>query len=134
VAETAGSTNATQLTLKTRLKIEGDSWLAARCGGADYFNGRRHHDSWQRGMMAHTSPIYITTGDDYQLFNLDTANYMLTLMEGNLSYIRHLSPQHRPEATTYPHGQADHQAYLSRPFLEAKTAIHQRLHALGIAH
>ena len=32
------------------------------------------------------------------------------------------------------HGEADHQAFLERPFDEAPAAIHKRLHELGIAH
>ena len=35
---------------------------------------------------------------------------------------------------THHHGEADHLAYLERPFLEAQAAIHQRMHQLGIAH
>jgi hypothetical protein len=134
VAETADAAGSHELTLKTRLKVTADCWLAARCGGPGYYNGRAYHDSWQRGLMAHTSPVYITTGHEYNLFNLDTANYMLTLLDGNLSYIRQMSPLHRPEATTYPHGEADHVGYLERPFLEAQSAIHKRLHELGIEH
>jgi hypothetical protein len=59
---------------------------------------------------------------------------MLTLMEGNLRYIREMSPQHRPELTTYPHGEHSHLDYLERPFLEAQAAIHWRMHRLGIEH
>jgi hypothetical protein len=84
--------------------------------------------------MAHTSPIYVKTADSYDLFDMHTANYMLTLIEGNLSYIRQMSPQHPAQATTFPHGEDDHEAYLSRPFLQAREAIHRRLHARGIAH
>ncbi|MFZ0547777.1 MAG: CehA/McbA family metallohydrolase [Candidatus Promineifilaceae bacterium] len=131
VAETADSAGSTELSLKAKVKVTGDCWLAARCGGPGYFNGRSHLDGWQRGIMAHTSPIYLATAEAYRLFNLATANYMLTLVEGNLRYIREMSPQHRPDATTYPHGEADHIGYLSRPFLEAQAAIHKRLHELG---
>jgi hypothetical protein len=133
VAETTGAAGAHTLSLRTRLRVNGDTWLAARCGGPDY-TALPHHDSWQRGIMAHTSPIYVAVDGDYELFSPATTNYMLTLIEGNLAYIRQLSPQHPPEATTYPHGEADHEAYLSRPFLEARAALHRKLHARGIPH
>lgn len=37
------------------------NWLAARCGGPRY-GLVPHHDCWQRGAFAHTSPIYIAVG------------------------------------------------------------------------
>ena len=57
--------------------------------------------------------------------------YMLTLVGGSLDYIRHLSPQHRPGTVTHHHGEADHQAYLERPFLEAQSRAPRA--RLGIA-
>ncbi len=134
VAETAATNGAFNLSLKAHLKVEADTWLAARCGGPAYFNGQPHHDSWQRGLLAHTSPIYIANGERYGLYDQKTADYILTLMEGNLRYIQEMSPQHHPEQTTYSHGEADHLDYLSRPFREAQAAIHKRMHQLGIKH
>ena len=32
------------------------------------------------------------------------------------------------------HGEADHLAYLERPFLQAREAIHRRMHQLGVPH
>jgi hypothetical protein len=133
VAQTEEREGAQDLTLRARLRVTGDTWLAARCGGPPD-TALTHHDSWQRGIMAHTSPIYVQTAASYDLFDANTANYMLTLIEGSLSYIRQLSPQHPPQATTYPHGENDHEAYLSRPFYEARAAIHRLLHAHGIDH
>ena len=84
--------------------------------------------------MAHTSPIYVTVQDEYSVFDLATTQYMLTLIEGGLSYIRHRSPQHPPEKTTYQHGLSDHIAYLEAPFHEAAEALHRRMHQFGIPH
>jgi hypothetical protein len=84
--------------------------------------------------MAHTSPIYVACGGDWRMFDPQTAQYMLTLIDGSLTYIRDLSPQHRPGTVTHHHGEEDHLAYLERPFLEAREALHRRLHAAGIAH
>jgi hypothetical protein len=58
----------------------------------------------------------------------------LTLVDGSLAYIRQRSRQYAAESTTHQHGRDDHLAYLSEPFLEAQEALHQRLHALGVAH
>ena len=52
-----------------------------------------HHDEWQRGMFAHTSPIYVAVDGEWWLFDQNAAQYMLTLIEGGLAYIRqHGSP------------------------------------------
>lgn len=134
VASTEERNGARKLSLKTSLKINGNSWLAARCGGPNY-TSIPHYDGWRRGIMAHTSPIYVACGSDYWLFDLETANYMLTLVEGGLSHIRHRSAQYKKEEmVTHHHGEEDHLAFLERPFLEAKAAIHKRLHELGIPH
>jgi hypothetical protein len=59
---------------------------------------------------------------------------MMTAIEGNLAYLRKLSPLHEPDLVTYAHGESDHLAYLERPFLEARAALHRRMHAMGISH
>lgn len=133
VASTQERTGARRLRLKATLKVTEHSWLAARCGGAKY-DRDAHHDVWQRGMFAHTSPIYLAVGGDWWMFDTGTAEYMLTLIEGSLSYIRHMAPQHPPGTVTHHHGEEDHQAYLERPFHEAREAIHRRMHQLGIPH
>jgi hypothetical protein len=52
---------------------------------------------------------------------------MLTLVGGSLEYIRNLSPQWRADRVTHHHGEADHQAYLERPFRQAEAALRARL-------
>jgi hypothetical protein len=134
VAATEERGGTRRLRLKTTLTVEGHTWLAARAGGPGYVEAVPHHDGWSRGVMAHTSPVYVACGGDWQLFDHDTAQYMLTLIEGNLSYIRALSPQHRPGTVTHHHGEDNHLAHLERPFLEARAALHRRMHALGLEH
>ena len=68
------------------------------------------------------------------MFDQEAAQYMLTLVDGCLTYIRNGSRQHREGEVTHHHGEDDHEAYLERPFLEAREAIHKRMHKLGIAH
>jgi hypothetical protein len=59
---------------------------------------------------------------------------MLTLVDGSLSYIRQRSRQYPAETTTHQHGREDHLAYLEEPFIEAREALHKKLHALRVAH
>jgi hypothetical protein len=127
------TTGRRRLELRERLTVDGHSWLAARVGGPGY--GKvAHHDGWQRGIFAHTSPIYVAVGGDWALFDRAAAEYMLTLIDGCVTYIRDTAPL-RPDAeTTFHHGEPDHHAYLERPFHEAREAIHRRMHAFGIPH
>lgn len=116
-----------RLSLTTELRVEGDCWVAARCGGPGYFEGTLHRDVWGRGMFAHTSPIYLTTRDEWQMFDPVHARYMLTLIEGNLGYIRERAVRYPPSYATHHHGEGDHRSYLERPFLQAKELLERRL-------
>jgi hypothetical protein len=60
--------------------------------------------------------------------------YMLTLLNGSLQYIRKRAPQWRPGTTTHHHNHVDHQAFLESPFQEAMAAIHRKMHEHGIPH
>jgi hypothetical protein len=83
--------------------------------------------------MAHTSPIYVAVGGGW-LYDAQVAAYMLTLVEGSVTYIRTRSRQDQPHRITHAHAEADHQAFLERPFQEALAAIHARMHRQGIPH
>jgi hypothetical protein len=133
VAATQDANAARRLHLKTTLKVSGNTWLAARCGGPGY-TGLSHHDVWQRGIFAHTSPIYIAVGGEWRLFDQNTAEYMLTLIDGGLAYIHDTAVHHLAGTVTYHHAEDDHLAYLTRPFNQAREAIHRRLHQEGRAH
>jgi len=131
VVASAESRNGTRrLELKEKLKVDGHTWLAARAGGAGYF-GRSHLDVWRRGVFAHTSPIYVACGGDWWMFDAAAAQYMLTLVEGDLTYIRESSGRHTHGNVSHHHGEADHQAYLERPFHEARDAIQERIRKHG---
>ncbi|MCL4544681.1 MAG: CehA/McbA family metallohydrolase, partial [Chloroflexi bacterium] len=123
VADVSRPEGARRLELRERLQISQSSWVAARCGGPGYTQPVRHHDEWTRGVMAHTSPIYVATGEAWEMFDVATASYMLTLLDGSLTYIRERSTHHAPEHVTHPHGEPDHLAYLERPFHEAIAAV-----------
>jgi hypothetical protein len=124
---------ARHLRLSASVRIQDHTWLAARCGGPAYVP-RIHSPEGVRGIFAHTSPIYVATGEEWQMFDLQAAEYMLTLIEGGLQYVRHTASHYLPGTVTYHHGEADHIAYLRRPFQEAVQAIHRRLHLAGLPH
>ena len=134
VATTEENNGSHQLRIKVQVKVDKHSWIAARCGGPEYVQAVPHYDGWRRGIIAHTSPIYIAVGEEWWMFDPETANYMLTLIEGGLSYIQQSVRHYEHGTTTHHHGEDDHIEYLSRPFQEAREAIHQRMHKLGIPH
>ena len=133
VASTGKAQGARRLHLRAKIAINGNSWLAARCAGPDY-TALPHHDAWNRGLFAHTSPIYLAVGGDWRMFDPEAAQYMLTLVSGSLDSIRHKAPLRVDELTTHHHGEDDHLAYLERPLVEAIEAIHRRMHQFGIPH
>ncbi|HLZ27369.1 MAG TPA: CehA/McbA family metallohydrolase [Chloroflexota bacterium] len=126
VAQTDDSAGTRSLNLKATLPITAHSWLAARVSGPNYAP-LPHHDVWSRGVFAHTSPIYVACGEPWAMADPAGLQYMLTLVGGSLDYIRHLSPHRRPGTVTHHHGEADHHAYLERPFLEARALLRARL-------
>ena len=131
VASSESGTGTRRLTLKEKIKVEGHTWLAARCGGPGYY-GTEYLDVWMRGMFAHTSPIYVACGGEWSMFNEGTAGYMMTLMDAGLDYIREGSAQHAHGSVTHHHGEDDHVAYLERPFLEGQAAVRERMRKAGV--
>ena len=127
VAQTENRSGSRRLELKEKIRIDGHSWIAARTGAFDYFDIVPHHDVWNRGVFAHTSPIYVACGGEWDMFDPATAQYMLTLIDGDLSYIRETAGVRPPGSVTHRHGEDDHLAYLQRPFLEARDAILSRM-------
>jgi hypothetical protein len=111
--------------LSARLKVDGDTWLAARCAGPNYA-ALPHFDVDRRGVAAHTSPVYLACGDEYALTDLDSLQYMITLVSGSLAYLRQVSPQYPDGRVTHHHGAHDHLAHLERPFHEALEALRRR--------
>ena len=133
VASTEEANGARELRLRAKVRVDGAAWLCARCAGPNY-TAIPHHDSWHRGIMAHTSPIYLACGGAYDKYDPQTVQYMLTLIDGSLQYIRNRAPQWRPGTTTHHHNHADHQEFLESPFQEAISALHRKMHEHGIPH
>ncbi len=121
-----------QLDLKADVRIDGDSWLAARCGGPHYFNSPRHHDAWERGVFAHTSPVYVACGDGaWSRFDPQQARSMLALIDGGIQRIRGHAVRYPEDRITHHHGEQDHGVFLERPFAEALARVRERLAAHG---
>ena len=116
-----------RLSLRERIFVDGHTWLAARCGAADYFDPVKYYDIWSRGIFAHTSPIYVACGGEWRMFDSEVAEYMLTMIDGAMGYIGEVAARHTPGTVTHHHGESDHLAYLRRPFLEAREAIRGRM-------
>jgi len=133
VASTSDLAGAKHLRLRARLQVSRHTWLAARVSGPGYTQPLLHRDDLRRGVMAHTSPVYIAVGDEWWMYSQDTAQYMLTLLHGGLEYIRCRSRQHPPHTVTHHHAEEDHLVYLERPFQEALRKIQTRMQSLGAA-
>jgi hypothetical protein len=127
VASVEDAQGKKELSLRARLNIDHDTWLAARAGGRGYDDIVRHHDELKRGIMAHSSPVYVTLGEQWQMRSPETMQYMLTLLHGGLDYVRERSPQYPPGQVSHHHLEADHLAYLERPFIEAIQAVRSRM-------
>lgn len=126
VASTEERDGSRRLRLSARLKVERNAWLAARVSGPGYADALPHHDGRRRGVMAHTSPIYVAVGGEWSMQSEETAQHVLSLLHGGLAYIRERSRQFTPSTVTHHHGEDDHLAYLERPFLEAINAVRAR--------
>ena len=131
VASTEDLNGTRRLELKEKIRVDRHTWLAARCGGPNYFDSVRHHDVWNRGVFAHSSPIYVACGGEWEMFDEEIAGYIMTLIEGDLAYIAETSGQHALSNVTHHHGEEDHIAYLRRPILEARDALRRRMEGPG---
>ena len=131
VASTEARNGARRLELREKVKVDGHTWLAARCGAPGYY-AERLHPLWSPGFFAHTSPIYVAVAGAWSMFDEATARYMLALIESDLAFIRDGSGQYRTGTVTHHHGEDDHMAYLERPFREAREAVHRRMRGVGL--
>lgn len=125
VDEATDVDGARELRLRGRVRIDGPTWLALRSGGPGY-RPTRHFDERRRGIMAHTSPLYVAPGGRYDLRDAATERYLLTLIGGGLEYLRHAAPRYPQAGVTHAHDAADHLAWLEAPFHEAIAAIRAR--------
>jgi hypothetical protein len=127
IAEATADGGTRRLELRERLPIDGSTWIAARAGGRGYYGSRTTLCSFERGVFAHTSPVYVACGDaPWTRTDPDTLQYMVTRIEGVMGYIRETAPVTRVGGGGHPHGLADHEAWLTQPLEEALEAIRAR--------
>ena len=127
-AEASAPTGTRKLALRERLKVDGHTWIAARAGGPAYYDARRTLDAMERGVFAHTSPIYVACGDeDWSMRDDRMYEYLLTRVDAARTYVRDVTARTRLGGGGHPHGEDDHLAFLERPFLEARERLLARL-------
>ncbi|SJN11288.1 hypothetical protein FM113_11570 [Leucobacter sp. 7(1)] len=102
------------------LEVTEDSWVAVRCFGA---NDARHHDTWDRVVFAHTSPVYVTTQGEYQRFNEHTIKNMLRIVDGARRYVVERGRTQWAGSVTHRHTHPDHEAFLVAPLDEATRTL-----------
>ncbi|WP_040420397.1 CehA/McbA family metallohydrolase [Actinopolymorpha alba] len=121
IAVATGEGDVRELSLTREIRIAGHAWIACRATGVDH-----HLDEWGRRVFAHTSPVYLACGGPWGMADPDGLRYLRTLIEGSREYIRHTAVRRFDHLTTHHHGEADHLAWLERPFLEALRALDRR--------
>jgi hypothetical protein len=115
IASTARPEGARELTLTHQAKITQSSWIAARCGST--WCSHRPHPS---PLGAHSSPVYVLCGAQ-EIFSPADATYMLTLLDGGMTYLDTLSVKY---------DEARHQR-MRAIMLQARHALE---HRLGLTH
>ena len=127
IAEVKAPEGARRLEIREPIRVEGDTWLAARAGGLDYYDAATYLDAFERAAFAHTSPIYVACGhDEWTMHDEETIRYMLARVDAVRAYVEHAAPRTRLGGGGHPHGEADHLAYLDRPLMEARQRLLER--------
>ena len=121
VVATADANGGRHADISEELRIDGNSWIACRAFGADY-----HLDEWGRRVFGHTSPVYVACGGDWTMTDPEGIRYIRTIVEGARDYVRHTAVRRSDQVTTHHHGEANHLAWLERPFDEALHALDER--------
>jgi hypothetical protein len=121
VVARAEANGGRQAEISEELRVDGNAWIACRAFGAD-----NHLDWWTRRVFAHTSPVYVACGGEWTMTDPDGLRYIRTVVEGAREYVRHTAVRRSDQLTTHHHGEADHLAWLERPFTEALRALDER--------
>lgn len=100
-----------QTQLRSKVRVKWSAWIAARC-----VSRLKVWHGWPVHIAAHTSPVYVRCGDE-ELFSPSDATYMLTLIDGGLTWLDTLSIPASPE----------HHARIRGVFEAARASLSQRL-------
>lgn len=111
VASQAIDEGTLETSLREKVRLEGSGWIAARC-----VSRLKVWHCWPIHIAAHTSPVYVSCGDDAP-FSPSDAAYMLTLIDGGLTWLDTLS---------IPAG-FDHHARIHSVFESARQSLSRRL-------
>jgi hypothetical protein len=122
IASVAGGATCRELRLNEEFVADHAGWLCVRVGGAGPEAMTRHRDLWQREIVAHSSPVYVECGDQRYMTDMSQLDHIEQLIERGRSYITGLASWDSGSDVRHHHHH-DHQAYLLRPFDEAKAAI-----------
>ncbi len=115
VASTSRKQGAKVLELNEKVEVKRSSWIAARAGSR-----LKVEHCWPIHLGAHTSPVYIVVGNQ-DIFSPSDASYMLTLIDGGLTFLDTLSVRYDEKR---------HQR-LKAVFQQAQ---HKLLHRLDLHH
>jgi len=118
VASSERKEGAKSLSVSKKVKLTRSSWIAARC-----LSRLPRYVSSTDLIGAHTSPVYVVV-DNQEIFSPSDASYMLTLIDGGLTYLDTLSVRY---------DEARHKK-VKAMFQRAQAALHARLHAHGEGH
>jgi hypothetical protein len=127
VAEAVDPKGARRLSLRSSVKVQRNTWLSARVGAERYDRPVLFADAWARGVMAHSSPIYVACGEHWSMFDRAISEDMLRLVDMSSAYVREMGLRWPQGTVTHHHSHIDHDAFLSKPFQEARDAIMKRL-------
>ncbi len=103
---------ALSLSLHKHVELPGSGWIAARA-----LSRHTVWHCWPIHLAAHTSPVYVVA-DGQTLFSPSDATYMLTLIDGGLTWADTLSVRY----------DADRHAKLKAVFQHAKAHLQDRMH------
>jgi len=85
VARESSSEGTLEMRMSTNLKLADSAWVAARC-----VSRLQVWHVWPIHIAAHTSPLYVVC-DKQELFSPSDATYMLTMIDGGLTWLDTLS-------------------------------------------
>jgi len=101
--------------ISQEVKLSGSGWIAARC-----VSSLEVQHTWVVNVAAHTSPVYIVAGNQ-ELFNPSDATYMMTILDGGLTWLDTLATR----------ADAERHAEVRQVFQHAKAHLQGRLHSHG---
>jgi hypothetical protein len=110
-AREATEEGVAKMRLRAKVRVGGSAWITVRC-----LSRLKVWHCWPIHIAAISSPVYIRCGDE-ELFSPSDASYMLTLIEGGLTWLDTLSIPASP----------DQHARIRGVFEAARTSLSRRL-------